>query len=587
MNSIFNLRFKKIILSFLASFVLLFSIAPYLGVNAQGTPPTGPAPLGSWYNQDFFQWYEKVYDPNTASEIFGERYTSAQVQWVIYGLISFIFNMTGSSDIFYCAVASQADLSSCADAVTNLLTSTKIESNIAHNPEGKNLLQLVFADRSLSGVGYIKDKVNNYSLVPEAQAQTVGFGFTALGSPIQSMWRGARDVAFGLFVFASIIFAFMIMFRLKINPQTVITVQSAIPKVVVALIAVTFSYAIAGFMIDLMYVVIGVLSVVLSSFTPGNAFDPLTVFNLLVYGQPFGGVQGTIFTFLVLITLPFWIGLLLAGVIILFAGGIPGAWFLWLILVPLIIVAILILWICIKTIWALFKAFANIVLLTIFGPLQIALGVLIPNFGLGAWVRSYLSHLSVFVTTGVLAYLSILFTLTGFAQLLSVTIPGIGAIATLLISFVVGPAAVGSWAAGQAVGTLSPWPPLLGTGGPMIAVIFFGVAFVMFTMIPKATEVVQAFMAGKPFAYGSAIGEAFGPVRWGAGQAWNISGAKDVWELSNLARKSRFIDQNLSEGGRARGLAKWWIGGHPDEAAGAIDDMLERYKKTMGRTLDK
>ncbi|HRS23251.1 MAG TPA: hypothetical protein P5562_03795, partial [Candidatus Woesebacteria bacterium] len=54
------------------------------------------------------------------------------------------------------------------------------------------------------------------------------------------------------------IIGFAIMFRAKINPQTVVTIQSAIPKAVVALILVTFSYAIAGLMIDLMYVTTGI-----------------------------------------------------------------------------------------------------------------------------------------------------------------------------------------------------------------------------------------------------------------------------------------------------------------------------------------
>ena len=43
----------------------------------------------------------------------------------------------------------------------------------------------------------------------------------------------------------------MIILRIKINPQTVITIQSAIPQVFTTLILVTFSYAIAGLVIDL------------------------------------------------------------------------------------------------------------------------------------------------------------------------------------------------------------------------------------------------------------------------------------------------------------------------------------------------
>jgi len=64
--------------------------------------------------------------------------------------------------------------------------------------------------------------------------------------------------------------AFMIMFRVRISPQTVITVQSALPKIIFTLILITFSYAIAGFLIDLMYVVIGIFSFIV---TQGGIFD--------------------------------------------------------------------------------------------------------------------------------------------------------------------------------------------------------------------------------------------------------------------------------------------------------------------------
>ena len=49
---------------------------------------------------------------------------------------------------------------------------------------------------------------------------------------------------------------FMIMFRVKINPQTVVSLQTMIPKLVITLLLVTFSYAIAGLVIDMIYVFI-------------------------------------------------------------------------------------------------------------------------------------------------------------------------------------------------------------------------------------------------------------------------------------------------------------------------------------------
>jgi hypothetical protein len=62
----------------------------------------------------------------------------------------------------------------------------------------------------------------------------------------------------------------MIMFRRAIDPQTVITVQSALPRVIMTLILITFSYAIAGFIIDMMYLFI---LLIISVFGQMGIFD--------------------------------------------------------------------------------------------------------------------------------------------------------------------------------------------------------------------------------------------------------------------------------------------------------------------------
>jgi hypothetical protein len=528
--------FKKLTLSFLSFLILFFSVAPYLSAvkaattDAPPSSPSVPAAQGTWYNQNFFGWYGKVYDTNTSpsDQIFGERYTAAQVQWVIFGALSFIINITGASEIFSC-VMSNSNLTSCAKAVEDTFASSGIDpmSNLAQGTQNENLLSMVFAtDRPFSGVSYVKEKIQNFSLVPVAHAQNVGFGYTVL-QPIQKMWTATRNIAFGLFVLAAVVFAFMIMFRVKISPQVVISVQSAIPKLVLALILVTFSYAIAGFLIDLMYVVIGFLSVMLASLNPfpdilHTFSSPTSIFNILTMGQPFGLVQVGIIGFLVFITLPFWILILtftVAILLLILGTGGTGSLVLWIAFIPLIISVVVVLIICIKTIWALFKAFAYIILLTIFAPLQIALGVLIPNFGFGQWVKSYLSNLSVFVTTGVIGYLSILFTLQGMAAGLQ-GVPGGDAIQKQILQYFLGAAAPDA-ISGLTFGLIntSRWPPLLGNGGTVgglwLGILFLGISFMLFTLIPKATEIIQGFISGKPYAYGSAIGEAMGPITAG------------------------------------------------------------------------
>jgi len=46
------------------------------------------------------------------------------------------------------------------------------------------------------------------------------------------------------------------MLRVKIDPRTVMSIQNAIPRVIIGIVLVTFSFAIAGFLIDLMWILI-------------------------------------------------------------------------------------------------------------------------------------------------------------------------------------------------------------------------------------------------------------------------------------------------------------------------------------------
>ncbi len=557
---------KKLTLSFLSFLILFSSFAPnLLVVKAASTdPPTSPAAQGTWYNQNFFDWYGKVYAPGSENEIFGERYTAAQVQWVVYGLISFIFNLTNASDVFSCVLSNTKDLSltGCTEAIKKVFASSGINSisKMVQNNQDRSLLSSIFADRPFSGVGYVKERIQDFSLISVAHAQTVGFGYTAL-IPIQNMWAATRNITFGLFVLAAVVFAFMIMFRVKISPQVVISVQSAIPKLVIALILVTFSYAIAGFLIDLMYVVIGLLSVMLASFNPSPALttfsEPRAIFNILTMGQPFGVLQVGVLGFLMFITLPLLIFILLLtlGLLVVFLGtGGTAGFVLWIILIPLIIVVVTILWICVKTIWALLKAFGFIILLTIFAPLQIALGVLIPNFGFGQWIKSYLSQLSVFVTTGVIGYLSILFTLQGISIGLK-GVPGGDAATTQVLSAFLGTTVPSIASTANLLVSTSPWPPLLGNGGAnggvWLGILFLGVSFMLFTLIPKATEIIQGFISGKPFAYGTAIGEAFGPVKvgWGMTGAPLLSGAQRYGGEQMVSQMMASLRSEIARGG--------------------------------------
>jgi len=543
--------FKKFILSFLAICMVFFTVAPNFMIAKAAPTPTSP-PEGNWYNSSFGNWYDKVYDNNVSpdSEIFGERYTAAQVQWVIYSLFAFVLNAAlGSSNqqIVSCMMTNTTDISSCMQILKNMISQKPNQTKLASSHTQPSLISLVFADRPMSGISYVRDKIQNFSLVqPVHAAASPGFGFDAL-QPVQNLWAAVRNISFALFVIAMVVFAFMIMFRIKLSPQTVITVQSAIPKVAITLILVTFSYAIAGFLIDLMYVVIGLISVAFGSMGGMLSGTPSQAFMYMTQGQASGlnvnfgilllGILYIFFfTFGFLILLFYNMGLLgfavtsaaVAGIYTLFA---PVLNVLLPIVGILLLIAIvgIILWNFIRTMWNLLKAFANIILLTIFAPLQITAGLVIPNLGFGSWIKSFVSNLSVFVVTGALLFFSFVFLGEGFTIGVSQFSIKLG---NALFQFLLG---VGASSAINPNISSAGWPPLLGGGNSSsgVGLLLMGVSFVLFTMIPKATELVQSFLSGKPFAYGSAVGEALAP----ASMLWGQTGGAYLGDLSKMRRE--------------------------------------------------
>lgn len=85
---------------------------------------------------------------------------------------------------------------------------------------------------------------------------------------IDSLWSVTRNIAYIGFVLVMIIVGFMIMFRSKVGGQTVVTIGNAIPKVVVGLVLVTFSFAIAGLILDISGILMRVIAGILDSDIP-------------------------------------------------------------------------------------------------------------------------------------------------------------------------------------------------------------------------------------------------------------------------------------------------------------------------------
>lgn len=154
------------------------------------------------------------------------------------------------------------------------------------------LLAYPYANPPASGVYWAYSSLSNAGFIPKSYAAE-GVGFAAI-SPYVNIWKIFRDVSYMLLVMVLIGIGFMIMFRMKMNAQTVVSVENSLPKIVVSLILITFSFAIAGFMIDLMYVIVGLVVSVLSNNPAGGTFYDANVFKNDFMGAKAGDLWGHI-----------------------------------------------------------------------------------------------------------------------------------------------------------------------------------------------------------------------------------------------------------------------------------------------------
>ncbi len=120
---------------------------------------------------------------------------------------------------------------------------------------------------------YLNPPASTYAFIQD-MGQTLGFmpkktyaqgvGFSGL-SALLPIWKVFRNMAYFLLAIVMVVIGFMVMFRKKIDPKTVVTVQNALPRIVIALLLITFSYAIVGLMIDIMYVLIAIIGGIFKS----------------------------------------------------------------------------------------------------------------------------------------------------------------------------------------------------------------------------------------------------------------------------------------------------------------------------------
>src|SRR3989344_8161615 len=333
----------------------------------------------------------------------------------------------------------------------------------------------LYENKPASTVDYINNIAQNAgfsSPIRPAYAAGPGIGFTSL-TPILKLWQLVRNITYLIFAVIFVVIGLMIILRVKIDPKTVISIQTALPQIIWSLVLITFSYPIAGFLIDIMYVLIGVILSVVSA--GGLIKDVSSLSNNLQNESIFGFVG-----------LGNWWSLTkmsgsaiqnivndLLGVLNLggSVGSIIGA------LVGLII-AIAILYALVRTWFFLLGAYVNILIGVIFSPLAM-LGEAIPGVsGLGLWLRAMLSNLLAFPLVVVLLV---------FGQ--SIMEYGTQNVRAL----------------GSENGFI---PPLVGGNNPAAITALIGLGILL--MIPKAVYILQDLLKSPPFKYGMALSESTG-----------------------------------------------------------------------------
>jgi hypothetical protein len=260
---------------------------------------------------------------------------------------------------------------------------------------GKVMTAMLISPPASTGE-YIADLRQQLNPVPQAYAQ--GIGFAGL-NPILQLWKAFRNLAYFCFIIIFIVIGFMIMFRQKIDAHTVVSVQLALPKLIVTLLLITFSYAIAGFVIDLIYLAIFVFTGLLEQsriLNPGGA----AIAQNLIFGKN-----------IIALGMSLFVGTeevagesaqAISSILSESLGGLGEL--LSFISTPIfyVIIAISITIALFRVFFMLITSYVSIILAVIFAPIQLLTNAFPGSKSFESWIRGIFANAMVFPTVAVL-----------------------------------------------------------------------------------------------------------------------------------------------------------------------------------------
>lgn len=293
---------------------------------------------------------------------------------------------------------------------TNMpLTSTVAKQMLAQSAMYNltSYIATLYVSPPASTYAFVRDMGQTLGFIPKT-AYAQGIGFSGL-SALLPIWKMFRNMAYFLLAIIMVVVGFMVMFRKKIDPKTVVTVQNALPGIVIALLLITFSYAIVGIMIDLMYVFLVLIIQLLNSSAPGvfnsSVLSEYTtsgfgaVMNGLWGGFGFtnGGYMGLLSFLGINPTDPSqFIAYLLGGEIV---SGIL-----------LVILSLAYLFAAIRIFFMLLSAYVQIILALLTSPLQLLMVAIPGSKAFESWIKNLFTNIIVFPLTAILLMVGIILT---------------------------------------------------------------------------------------------------------------------------------------------------------------------------------
>ncbi|RJQ38419.1 hypothetical protein C4559_01370 [Candidatus Microgenomates bacterium] len=256
---------RRLILSFLFLIFLIFIPSSALAQSNYIPTPANPSP-------DNVTTQNAYATPNTNPDVPKNLHTWTQTV-MIEVMSTMICQLSGVDPIN----PKQGCLG--IDSVTNKIGFLKPQENDGSQPKiggaigFMNNMIVTLYNPPLHTSDYFNYLSQNFGVVKKTYAQ--GLGFSGL-NPLMGLWTAMRNVVYLFFVVVFVVIGLALMLRIKIDARTVMTIENQIPKIIIGLVLVTFSFAIAGFLIDLMYVFIYLIYSIISG-VPGaqvTSLDP-------------------------------------------------------------------------------------------------------------------------------------------------------------------------------------------------------------------------------------------------------------------------------------------------------------------------